>query len=94
MRVSSGVEVIDLCGNMRTYSLPFAANVLLGSDTSGFDRLGLDPAAFQGLQAEIAKDDLVAASRVTFYTSSLAFSVLDPLGHQRHRMQSPRTYLG
>ncbi len=30
------------------------------------------------------ENHLVTAGRVTFYTSSLAFSVLDPLGHQRH----------
>jgi len=46
-----------------------------------------------GLEAEVAEDDAVATRSVTSYTTSLAFSVLDPLGHQRHR-QSPRTCLG
>ena len=47
-------------------------------------RIQFDPAAFHRLQAEVAEHDAVSARGVTFYTSSLAFSVLDPLGHLRH----------
>ena len=42
---------------------------------------------------KITEDHAVAARGVTFYTSSLAFSVLDPLGHQRHRSGPLDTYL-
>src|SRR5262245_55850560 len=72
---------------------PFAADVLRRRNTSGLDRLGTHPATFNCLQTVLTKDDALAARGVTFYTSSLAFSVLDPLGHQRHRVR-PRTCLG
>ena len=71
----------------------FAADVLLRSDTPRLDGLSLDPPALSGLQSEIAEDDAVAPLGLTFYTSSLAFSVLHSLGHQRHRTVLPRTYL-
>lgn len=57
-----------------------------------YDNL-IDPATHGGLEPKVAEDDLVTSSRVTFYTPSLAFSMLDPLGHQRHRSSLPRKYL-
>src|SRR6476660_2100308 len=71
----------------------FASDVLRRRNTSGLDRLGAHPAAYNCLQTELTKDDALAARGVTFYTSSLAFSVLHPFGHQRHRSR-PRTCLG
>ena len=71
----------------------FIPNVLLGSNTTSFDRLRRDPPGLLCLQAEITKDDSVATSGLTSYTPSLAFSMLDPLGHQRHRL-TPRMYPG
>ena len=62
-------------------------------DAARLDRLGAQPAALLGLQTEFAEGDAVRAGRVTSYTPSLAFSVLDPLGHQRHRSR-PQTCLG
>ena len=94
MRVSKGIEVIGLWGKTRMYKPAFGAQVLLGGDTAGLDRLRADPAALHGLQAEVAEDDAVAAGGVTSYTSSLAFSVLDPLWHQRHRSRPRYTCLG
>src|SRR5207253_1469102 len=58
-----------------------AAHVLLRAHAAGLDRSRRDPTPLHGLQAEIAKHDAVAASGITFYTSSLAFSVLHPFGH-------------
>ena len=59
-------------------------------DPSISERLSKDLLAAYDI--EIAKDDAITARRVTSYTPSLAFSVLDSLGHQRHRLR-PRTYL-
>src|SRR3954465_8863037 len=70
----------------------FATDVLRCRNTSGFNRLGTHPAALYRLQSELTKDDALATRGVTFYTSSLAFSVLHPLGHQRHQSR-PRTCL-
>src|SRR6185503_6874914 len=72
---------------------PFAADVLRCRNTSGFDRLGANPATFDCLQSELTKDNALSARGVTFYTPSLVFSVLPPFGHQRHRSR-PRTCLG
>src|SRR5262249_58120752 len=59
----------------------FAADRVCRGDAPGFDRLGTEPAAFQGLQAELAEADLVAARRLTFYDAPLAFAELYPFGH-------------
>jgi hypothetical protein len=67
--------------------------ILLGSNSAGFNRGSRKPTWLFGLKAELTKDDPISTSRLTFYTTSLAFSVFDPLGHQRHR-RSPRTSLG
>src|SRR5690606_7791603 len=61
------------------------AQILLRSDTTRLDGSRTDPTALRRLQTEVAKDHAVAAQCVTSYTPSLAFSVLDSLGHQRHR---------
>ena len=81
MRVSKGMEVMGLWGKTRMYKPAFGAEVLLGGDAAGLQRLRADPAALHGLQAEVAVDDAVAASGLTSYTSSLAFSVLHPFWH-------------
>src|SRR5262245_34390211 len=72
----------------------FAADVLLRGNTPRLDRRRPNPAALSGLQPEIAKDNAVAPLGLTFYTSSLVFSVLHSLGHQRHRCRLPRTFPG
>src|SRR5581483_7894779 len=66
-----------------------AAHEVRGGDAAGLDRLGAEPAAFEGLQPVLAEVHRVAAGRVTFYPTALAFSELYPLGHERHR-GSPR----
>ena len=72
----------------------FTAHVLLRRDTASFDRLGFNPTALQGLQPKVAKDDFVTTGRITFYTTSLALSVLYPLRHQRHRIRLLKIVLG
>jgi hypothetical protein len=72
---------------------PTTPQILLGSNSAGFNRGSRKPTWLFGLKAELTKDDPISTSRLTFYTTSLAFSVFDPLGHQRHR-RSPRTSLG
>ena len=64
--------------------LTFGAEVLLRRDTTGFDRLRANPAAFERLEPEIAKADRLAAGRVSAYTPSLYFSVLDSFRHSGH----------
>src|SRR5439155_23895096 len=64
---------------------PLAAHRVSGGDAAGFDRLSTQPAAFEGLQAELAERYGVAAGSLTFYPAALAFSKLYPLGHERHR---------
>ena len=58
-----------------------------------FGDFGLQSLEGGWIKAEVTEHNFVATSRVTFYTPSLAFSVLDSLGHQRHR-RLLRTYLG
>ena len=70
-----------------------AMGVLLRRNAPRLDGLSAQPAALFGLQTELAKGDAIATRSVTSYTPSLAFSVLDPLGHQRHRTR-PQTCLG
>src|SRR5262249_7613426 len=67
-----------------------AAHRVRGGDAAGLDRLGAEPAAFGGLQAEVAVADGVAAGGVTFYPAPLTFSVLCALGLERLR-RSPRS---
>ena len=69
------------------------AEILLRRDTASLDGRGGEPSRLLGLKTEVAEDDAIPAGGVTSYTTSLAFSVLDPLGHQRHR-HPPRTCLG
>src|SRR6185295_18268402 len=73
---------------------PFSAQVLRSGDPPRFDRRRADPAPLGGLQPKVAMHDAIAASGVTFYTSSLAFSVLHPLGHLRHRLAPRRIVPG
>src|SRR4051812_18966074 len=70
-----------------------AADVLLRGNTARLDGRRFDPPALGGLKSEIAEDDAVAPMGLTFYTSSLAFSVLHSLGHQRHQRLLPCAYL-
>ena len=72
---------------------PLGAQILLRGDPAGLDGLGADPAALRGLEPVVAEDHAVAAGGFTFYTSSLAFSVLDSLWHQRHRSRPRYTCL-
>ncbi len=72
-----------------------AASTVPAATLASFDRLRAHPATFvRFLQAELAKDTALPSRGLTFYTPSLAFSVLDPLGHQRHRSRPRDTCLG
>ena len=57
------------------------AHRMRGRDAAGLDCLGAQPAALQGLQAEVAIADRIGAPGITLYDAPLAFSVLYPLGH-------------
>src|SRR5262249_56160650 len=68
---------------------PLAAHRVRRGDAARLDGLGAEPAALEGLQAELPERHAVAAGGVTFYLAALAFSVLYPLGHSRHRYSPP-----
>ena len=75
-------------GKIADVELAAPLDRLAGHDAAGLDGLGADPAGLERLQAELAEGDVVAAGGVTSYAAFLAFSELDPLGHQGHRPAS------
>ena len=84
MRVSKGIEVIGLCGNMRMYNRPSVRKYCRAAIRPA-SIVAAYPAALSGLQSVVAENYSVSTGSITFYTPSLAFSVLDPFWHQRHR---------
>jgi hypothetical protein len=85
------MDVIDFMREDADIQPSTATQILLRGNSAGLNRGGRKPPRLLGLKAEFTEDDPIATSRLTSYTTSLAFSVLDPLGHQRHR-RSPRTF--
>ncbi len=63
-------------------------DLLPGRYSSGLDGLRANVARLHCLQPELAKNNTIPTSRVTFDPTPLTFSELDPFWHQRHR-QSP-----
>src|SRR3954452_22654163 len=66
-------------------NLASALDHLAGHYAAGLDGLGTDPARLERLQTELTEGHVVAPGCITSYAAFLAFSELDPLGHQSHR---------
>jgi len=69
---------------LRKYSnidATLSADILRGCDSTCLNRLTSNMTWIHRLQCPLTKDHSITASRVTSYTSSLAFSMLDPLWH-------------
>ena len=60
-------------GENANIQFTFTAKILLGRNTSRFDRRCTNPSTLGRLKAEVAQDNVVASGRLTFYTTSLAF---------------------
>jgi hypothetical protein len=61
--------------------------------TAGFNVLGAYPAAFQGLQAVLAKRHIIASGRVALHPAALAFTVFNSFRHRCHLLYPWRKHI-